>query len=485
MTTLRHLREPSWRTFLPVLFLLAFALRWATFGDPALHTDEEFYFLVGQKMLDGALPYVDIWDRKPLGLFAIYAGIAAVSRSVVAYQVAATISAASTAFILTRITPGKWQGKAVCGAGYLILLLGCGGHGGQAPVFYNLPMATAALLIVRSIPELETGHIPRRVTLAMLLCGLSLTIKPTTVVEGIAFGSFALALASTNGGKAPRLLGHLVAFALAGSLPTAFIGLFYWAAGHGAEWWQAMVSSNFAKGGYESDILQIYVFKFVAPIYIPFLLAAAGLIALPSSSLRLFLGLWLVAAITAVFLVPNFYRHYTLPLLLPLCCLGGYFCGRFPRILPLVGVLAMFALWKWDAFDRAWHVKSRVQSERVAQAIVANRTRKSLLIYDGNVYLYALSGGEPLSRLVLPWHFREQIEANATGKPANVELAALLAKQPGAVTLADWAYMSDRENKVGHAMVKAWVQRHCRNAGTFPMNEDRFDFPVTVYAPCD
>ena len=52
-----------------VILALAFVLRAPTFGDPALHTDEEFYFYVGQQMLDGRLPYVDIWDRKPFGFF--------------------------------------------------------------------------------------------------------------------------------------------------------------------------------------------------------------------------------------------------------------------------------------------------------------------------------------------------------------------------------------------------------------------------------
>ena len=67
-----------------VLFLLAsLALRFSTFGDTNLFVDDVFYFLVGQRMHEGVLPYVDVWDRKPLGLFAIYWAIAAISTSVV------------------------------------------------------------------------------------------------------------------------------------------------------------------------------------------------------------------------------------------------------------------------------------------------------------------------------------------------------------------------------------------------------------------
>ena len=52
-----------------LLLCLAVAARWQTFGNPVLGYDEQFYLLVGDRMLHGALPYVDIFDRKPIGLF--------------------------------------------------------------------------------------------------------------------------------------------------------------------------------------------------------------------------------------------------------------------------------------------------------------------------------------------------------------------------------------------------------------------------------
>ena len=54
-------------------WFLAVALltRVSTFGDTGYHNDELLYFLVGQRMHDGLLPYVDIWDRKGPGLFLI------------------------------------------------------------------------------------------------------------------------------------------------------------------------------------------------------------------------------------------------------------------------------------------------------------------------------------------------------------------------------------------------------------------------------
>ncbi|MBL7439409.1 hypothetical protein INQ32_27005, partial [Escherichia coli] len=51
-----------------LLLVVAVVARAAQFGNPVIQVDDEFYLLTGDRMLHGALPYVDIWDRKPIGL---------------------------------------------------------------------------------------------------------------------------------------------------------------------------------------------------------------------------------------------------------------------------------------------------------------------------------------------------------------------------------------------------------------------------------
>lgn len=55
------------------IIVAALALRFMAFGHPRPHEDEHFYLYVGHAMAGGAWPYADIWDRKPAGLFFIYA----------------------------------------------------------------------------------------------------------------------------------------------------------------------------------------------------------------------------------------------------------------------------------------------------------------------------------------------------------------------------------------------------------------------------
>ena len=193
------------------LFAAAVFLRWPTIGHPLLHMDENFYLLVGNRMVqDGVWPYVDIWDRKPVGLFVLYAALSAIkSDSFVPYQVAALFSATLTAWIIVRIASGIVAQTPAFTGGilYLVGLTFFGGYGGQAPVFYNLIVAAAALVLVRTVMgNVETNIRPNRRLfsggcLCMLLIGIAMQIKYSVVFEGLYFGLILLYAARTAPGS--------------------------------------------------------------------------------------------------------------------------------------------------------------------------------------------------------------------------------------------------------------------------------------------
>ena len=143
------------RWLVPVLLmLLAVAARAQTFGNPVLGYDEQFYLLVGDRMLHGAIPFVDIFDRKPIGLFLIYAGIRLLGgEGTLQYELVALLVAWSTAVLVWRFARRLTAapGALAAAAAYLIWLDFMEGEGGQAPVFFNLPMIGAALLVERQI----------------------------------------------------------------------------------------------------------------------------------------------------------------------------------------------------------------------------------------------------------------------------------------------------------------------------------------------
>src|ERR1700756_4508221 len=89
------------------LFVVAFVflLRLPYFNSPTIHIDEEFYLVVADKWVNhGLVPYVDIWDRKPIGIFAIYAvAVALFKNAVFGYQLIATLFVIATCGAVCRI----------------------------------------------------------------------------------------------------------------------------------------------------------------------------------------------------------------------------------------------------------------------------------------------------------------------------------------------------------------------------------------------
>src|SRR5437868_13571077 len=88
-------------------------LRLLYFGDPAVNIDEQFYLVVADKWFNhGLLPYVDIWDRKPVGIFLIYApAVLWFKDAVIGYQVLGVVAVLATCAVVYRI--GLWFGRPV------------------------------------------------------------------------------------------------------------------------------------------------------------------------------------------------------------------------------------------------------------------------------------------------------------------------------------------------------------------------------------
>ncbi|MEZ7197981.1 ArnT family glycosyltransferase [Pseudodesulfovibrio karagichevae] len=99
---------------LPLLLVLAFAVRFSYFYTPTIGWDESTFILFGQHILNGGLPYVDYFDIKPPLLFYFFAGaIKLFGATIPAVRVAGALCvflAASACYFLGRHMWGKAAG---------------------------------------------------------------------------------------------------------------------------------------------------------------------------------------------------------------------------------------------------------------------------------------------------------------------------------------------------------------------------------------
>lgn len=462
------------------LLAAAVALRWDTFGDPNMHGDEVFYFTVGQAMHHGALPYVDVWDRKPFGLFAIYWLIAGISTAPLAYQLAAALCAAGTALAIGGIAR-RWTtplGGLLAGLCYLLWLKPLQGFGGQAPIFYNLLIACAALLILRGLPALREGRAPGSIAGAMLLGGLAIAVKTSALFEAAFFGLYAAATLLRSPMPTARTLRVVAGWALLGALPTLAIAAFYWSDGHWMEFWHAMVVSNLAKQTYWEWVRLTILFLFLAPIL---LLAVFGLLEQEKDSRR-FVLLWLAAAMMGLCAVPNFYLHYGLPLLVPFCVAAAGFLGRAKVGLPATAVVAALALWIEPY--QIGHAQRSAQAIAALETAVRQHVGKGpLLLYDAPPQLYQRTGQPFITPLVFPTHLSHLIEKDVSHLSTLGETKRVLALKPGSVVMAV-PPRNGPVNEETHKLVLAYVGRNCRLITVVPTLEWQRTDRIAVWGDC-
>jgi hypothetical protein len=461
------------RSRLPILLLVAVAARALTFGNPLVHVDEEFYFVTGLRMWHGALPFVDIWDRKPVGLFLLYAipGRLGFPAGIWAYQTMALASVVATAWLIARLAErlGQRDGATAAGLAYILWLDLLGGQGGQAPVFYNLLTIAAALLV------LSSAQPRRRPTglAAMALIGIGLTIKTSLVFEGIFLGLWLLADEWRLARKPLAFLAYGIALVLVALLPTLAAAGYYLLIGQWDAFLYANVISIFQRVPDPLSELAGNIGEMVlitSPIVVLAIVALVRTAAQPEHRReRRFVAIWLAVAIGSVMIFRPWFDHYALPILLPACAAAAAMLGsggwrrRYTPALLLTAALAgqiVLVLQNRGRGDGA---------ELAAMTRAVGHGPGCLYVYSGTAMLYASTGRCALSRLIQPSHLIRAREASATGVDQDSEIRRILAARPEVVVVRP-PYRGERP--AAHRIVTDAMARDYRLAATLPMGNE-------------
>ncbi len=428
------------------LLILALALvtRGVTYGNPLVDMDDQFYWMVGRSMWNGDWPILDIWDRKPVGLFLIFGAIAGVNSSILAMQLVATLFAAATAWIVraAALTFTGAKGATFAALAYLLTLPAFGGQTGQSPVFYNLFIAGAGALLLRAASLDSASGIRRDARWAMLLCGLALIVKQVSIVEGAYFGLAFLWLLHRRREPSRRIFGAgamMIGIAL---LPTVATFLGYALAGtHAvAAYGYAAYGSIFAKSATAvgSRLAGIeYFLLFMLPLLV---FAALGAVTRYREGVhaphQLLIVGWIIAAVGGYLLIPNFFPHYALPIAVPLAISAASAFDRTSGLLFLAAVAA-FAIPLGQITDLRGNSKARRDFAAIARQVDAARHDGCLYIVNGPVALYAVVPACRLTPYLFPYHLTLATETGAVGVDQRAEVSRILDLRPAVIITQD------------------------------------------------
>ncbi|WP_295638765.1 glycosyltransferase family 39 protein [Novosphingobium sp.] len=435
------------------LALVVIIARAQTFGDPVLGFDEQYYLLVADRMLHGAVPYVDIWDRKPIGLFLLYAGaIVPGGDPFLNYKLLAAGFVLATAVVIYRAArqdAGRF-GAIIAALLYVLWLNFMEGEGGQAPVFYNLPVLLAAVLTRQAVVD---GRRLVRGCLALLLVGLAIQLKYTAMFEGIAFGLMLLWAQFRTDRALGRLAGCAAIWIVCALAPTAVAFAVY--AGMGQA--EAFLFANFQSifGRLPDPALdRLGGFAVIVALTIPLGIVAA--LEWRRTRALSFWHMWAVAAALGMLAVGSFLSpSYAMPLLAPLCLSAAAWFGNARRGRIVGAALVALGLVGGVLVVRQVIIGKGTRDEALQVAAAAQPRQGCIWVYDGYPALYLLTHSCVPTRWAFPGHLNTLDEASpaAIGVDPVSEVRRILATRPDVIVDNDPAY------RLGNRDTRAVVER--------------------------
>jgi len=457
-----------------ILLVVAILVRVQTFGNPAIELDEQLYRLIGERMLEGYLPYVDTWDTKPIGLFLAFAAAAKIGGpAALSYQIMATLCVWATAWpihaMARRVVSGNFA-PLLAASLYIFWLNLLQGEGGQASVIYNAPVAIAALLTLRQLCDERRGALLRDGLLAMLLIGVALQIKYTVVVEGGFFGLALLWAGWRSRLGVGRLALYGLLWALVAALPTLIAWASYVAMGHGEMWVFSNFRSVFLRAPLPADAVLEELAGGLGSMLLLFVAAAIGLWRRPrGNGAVLFALCWLAAATLALVLIGTYSPHYWIPLVPPCAILAVPALQAMRRTAIGFAVVALVASQALVGF----FIYSKGDARTVAHMVAAiGPVPNCLFVFDGFPALYQETKSCLPSRFLFPNMLNGSQLVGAIGVDPTAEVERIMAAKPDAVVLDEprWAL----RNMATNAIVDRELAAHYRLALREETGKGRF-----------
>jgi 4-amino-4-deoxy-L-arabinose transferase-like glycosyltransferase len=442
------------------VFAAALALSWTvilrcpSYGRSTLDWDESLYLLIAQRWSAGGLPYIDIWDHKPPGLYAAFQLARLLfGSSVMAPRLLVTLLIAGSAWLLyglvRRVLPRSRDGLAVVllYPAYTLTMSGLSANAEHFFIFANLVGLT---YLVRA-HDLPRGSAYLRVLFAAgLSFGVALQFKYLALFEA-AYLTCCFAGYEVQARKlSPRqLLTPLMVIAFAALLPTLLAFAYFALHDAGAEFVYANFIANARHAASSSKFVELVLLwlrktRTWLSATGPLLFACAlGLwlnrhirFRRPCGVRLLVLG-WVLIGLVEAAATKRFYGHYYLVTVAPLCLLTvlslapALTATRGATLLIAVTLTLIPAVTTVKNTYRPWRDERVDEPQRVSQIVqAAMASGDSLHVLDDQPIIYFLSQARPVTRYVFPPLLMTEHFSAVAGIDYREEFAKILAQQP-------------------------------------------------------
>jgi hypothetical protein len=443
--TATHL--PSIRSWLTLAAIAIFTLfvRFPELGNPAPDFDEQLYFLAGDRMWSGDIPFIDIWDRKPVGLFLIYAAIRLLGGDgVLQYQLVAALFAVATGWLVYCITFrfAGWKGALSAALIYVLYLRALNSNVGQTETFLMLFCVGTMLLAVKSLETDSVNLIKRYAMAAMLIMGLALQVKYTVLPQCLFFGLFFLWRLGSRTGFVSALQKYVLPFVMLGLLPTFMVAAFYFTIGHFEDFYYANFTSIFDRGKLSGTILEYCIIRSTIMLIPLSILALSAWLErdLKAKNATAFvaIGIWALSCLSGIIMTGSIYIHYSVPLVPALAIMTGAFVEKSNLRLIAPAVLAVYVLSLTD-YTKSFAKNDRdITSMRAMTAAMRPHVLNGCIyIYDGPTMLYTMTGSCLPTKRPYPDHLNNLQEKYSMGLDQAAEVRRVLQTRPVAIVTAD------------------------------------------------
>lgn len=385
--------------------------------------DQGLYSYVGERILDGGLPYVDAWDQKPPAVHVAYAAMRAVWPHDSVVATADLLAAMLVAWLLYRL--GSVLGRPATGqaAALVFLLLSNPSFArlsgvsvrAQAETFIAVAVTSAYLLLLRP------GGSRWRLATAGVLFGIAFTFKYNMAVYAAA-GVLMLVLMPRKGGGPG--IGAVASLALGFIIPVAGMLAVFAARGALADVYGATVTYNLQYSGetYAGPLDAVrYLLTFPiqrARVDALWFVGGAGCAVLlavaPWGRDRLIAPAWVAAACLAIAInssrgLPQYFIQAGPALALAAAWAGTILWTRRTIVNVLALVLVGYGVWRVNNFQKlaenTWHDVRHVMGTTTREQHLSRfgepNVRKYSAIAVENLSNYLRAHSEPSDRVLI------------------------------------------------------------------------------------